>query len=200
MLVPAVLIAEYLQETLLTPIFDTLFVNLAFDWRLIEAPVAASLIALSFWVYEVYLWKLQPFKQFHPCPDVSGRYEGYFLRSNNAGSETQHEIVFEIDHSLRHISIICYAEERTSHSLVATIGQNGFGHWWVLMIYQNMANEHFIHHHGTRHTHGERGVAFIEISKKGKALHGTYFTNPQDAGVYGTFQVKFKDEKKMHGL
>lgn len=199
MLVPAVLVAEYLQEVILAPLFDVLFTNLIFDWRLIEAPVAASVIALSFWVYEVFLWRFPPFKQLHPCPDVNGRYEGIYIRNKDQDPKKENDIVFEIEHTLRHISVVCYSEKRTSHSLVATIGQNGFGHWWVLMIYQNMANEHFVHH-GTPHTHGERGVAFIEISKKGKALHGTYFTNPQDTGVYGTFQVKFKGDKKFYAL
>ncbi|TAK57758.1 hypothetical protein EPO17_01165 [Patescibacteria group bacterium] len=195
MLVPAVWLAEYLH-VVLTHLFNVMSINLPFDWRLIEAPVAASVIAISFWIYEVFLWRFPPFKQFHPCPDINGHYEGHFFRSRNPG--VQHDITFEIEQTLRDISIVCYGKERSSHSLVATIGQNGFGHWWVLMIYQNMPNEHFVQN--VSHVHSERGVAFIEISKKGRALHGSYFTDPQDNGVYGTFQVKFKTNKKMADL
>lgn len=186
-LVPAILIAQFLQEFLQKNLFAGLsngIIDGAISLRLIEAPAAITIIGLVFLLYESYLWKLWPFKHVHKVPDINGRYEGFLCSSFN--TTVKYPFVFEIEQSLSDLRIIAYTAEESSHSVIAEIGTNNRNHWCVSNIYQDIADPVKAKPDMKNH----EGVSFMEIFEDGNMLRGNYYSNPRDRGYYGTYELK----------
>jgi len=183
-LAPTIWLASKLQEILNASSIG--YIKQLVSWGVIEAPTAVFFIVILFGIYESILWRIWPFHYLQRIPCVRGRYEGKITSNYNGG--TEHLAIIEIQQSLSRISICLYTEKSSSCSLIANIGKNNKGNWFLAYIYNN--NPKTVSNDLDMRTHD--GCAHLEIFSKEQKINGYYFTDSRERPRYGQINIEFK--------
>jgi len=185
--VPASLIASELKAVVDNLPSSNFFHYLA-SVGIFEAPTTVVLLLATFWIFNEIIWKFYPIRRLFNIPNINGRYAGNLVSTHTENNEQNgtYKIAIEIKQSLTSISVFLYTERSSSHSLMASIGQNNNQNHELTYTYQNTTSAM----NSDADMRDHRGVAFLEIFEDGKSLAGNYFNNPRERGRYGKIDVK----------
>lgn len=155
------------------------YVKNLFSSGAFEAPTAVILIFALIGLYESFLWRIFPLKYLQGVPDIRGRYTGKIVSSYGEGSE--YDVVIEIQQTLSDISVRLFTERSSSHSVIANIGKNEKGNWFLAYIYKNSPKT--IKDDLDMRTHD--GFACLDVFPRELKIDGHYFNDPRERATHG---------------